>query len=108
MERIRADDSLFHVETSDLLIRVMHIHDNVSDGIQLAGILKRLEVVVQIILCPARKNIDNLVIVEVIEDTDIITVFEITARRVYLVDAYRFRKGSSWDMTVLIEDPYDR
>ena len=83
----------------------MHVHDQESDGIKLASALKWLEVVVQIVFRPAGQHINDLVLIEVIEDTDIITVFEVASGRIYLINTNGFRKCSSWYVTMFVKDP---
>ena len=103
MEGVSTDDSFFHVHQTYDLISLMHIHDEEMNGVQFPGALKWLEVGMKIVFLSAGQDVDDLMLVKIIKDTDIVAVFKAVAGRIDFIYAHSLREGQPGDMTVFIK-----
>ena len=70
VEGINADDGLFKIERSDILIRTVHVDNDVFNT-QTLWNRYRLKVMMKTFLSTAGKDVDDLVMIEIVEDTGV-------------------------------------
>lgn len=103
MEAVHTNDGLFKIGADDISVRLIHVDGYISHVISLFSV-DLTEIEVQVVLPSAGKDVQDPVVIEVIEDTGILTVFEVVQLGIDFIDTDGFRERDTWDMGVRIKD----